>query len=105
MIELSYYGGYELQEGDEILEVSLATVLFQHFIECLTPPVVLHVATGGMGSVYEAVGIGRRVAVKVARTSVKTVSWLEQLSRETEILARLCHPKIVPLLDRGTGIE
>lgn len=65
--------------------------------------VVRHIASGGMGSVYEAVGSGRRVAVKVARTSVRTASWVQQLWREAEILASLCHPNIVPLLDRGTA--
>lgn len=67
--------------------------------------VVRHVATGGMGSVYEAVGNGRRVAVKVARTSVRTASWVQQLWRESEIMASLCHPNIVPLLDRGTASD
>lgn len=70
--------------------------------------VVRHIASGGMGSVFEAVrgeDFQKRVAIKVASTPVSTNFWTEQVKRERQILAGLDHPNIAKLLDGGSTAD
>jgi hypothetical protein len=57
---------------------------------------------GGMGIVYEAVreSDSRRVALKVIRGDVKPAV-LARFAREARVVAGLCHPNIVVILDVG----
>ncbi len=44
---------------------------------------------------------GRAVAIKVLRPEIARLLGIERFLRETDILRRLSHPRIVPLLDAG----
>jgi len=62
------------------------------------------IASGAQGAVFEAVreSDGRRVAVKVlARLTYPTSRAARRLERELDLVRRLDHPGIVPLLDSG----
>jgi serine/threonine protein kinase len=67
--------------------------------------IVRHIASGGMGSVYEVCRAGdyrRRAALKLSRISSVTPRTLKILERERQILADLDHPGIARLFDGGT---
>ncbi len=57
--------------------------------------------SGGMGSVFLArdLRLDRHVAVKILRPEIATASAAERFLREARILARLKHPKVVPVHD------
>ncbi|MCB1036295.1 MAG: serine/threonine protein kinase, partial [Acidobacteria bacterium] len=63
-------------------------------------------ARGGMGEVY----LGERVdgsydqvvAVKVLRPGLQATEMVDRFRQERDVLARLTHPAVVPLLDGGT---
>jgi serine/threonine-protein kinase len=64
------------------------------------------IARGGMGEVHLAEridGFEQRVALKLLRTPFPTAELLERFRLERELLARLTHPSVVPLLDGGTA--
>ena len=58
---------------------------------------------GGMATVYLADDLkhGRKVAVKVLRPELAAALGPDRFPREIQILARLQHPHILPLLDSG----
>ncbi len=62
-------------------------------------------ALGGMGEVWlgerEGGGFEQKVAVKLLRPGLTTPDLAARFGRERQILARLAHPLIVPLLDGG----
>jgi len=67
-----------------------------------TYEIVRKIASGGMGSVYEAthVRLGQRVAVKVLRPEcLDKPELLARFAHEAEIVANLRHPHIVTVLD------
>jgi serine/threonine-protein kinase len=66
--------------------------------------VLQRIDSGGMGAVYLAriVDDGREVALKVIQRGLVTEQALARFLREREILARLDHPGICPMLDSGT---
>jgi eukaryotic-like serine/threonine-protein kinase len=59
------------------------------------------IATGGMGTVYEAFqeDLGRRVAVKVVRADAGSAEDFERLRREARAAASLAHPHIGQVYD------
>jgi eukaryotic-like serine/threonine-protein kinase len=61
------------------------------------------VATGGQASIYEAVQerTRRRVALKILSAISTSASREARFEREADILARLNHPGIVRIVDRG----
>lgn len=62
------------------------------------------IAKGGMGAVYEAFqqATGRRVALKLMLDATKASdSARRRFEREVELVARLQHPSIVPVIDSG----
>ena len=61
-------------------------------------------ATGGMGTVYEAVQEHprRTVAVKLMRAGIASRSALRRFEYESQILARLRHPGIAQIYEAGT---
>jgi serine/threonine-protein kinase len=64
------------------------------------------IARGGMGEVHLAErvdGFEQRVALKLLSTPFPTAELLERFRLERELLARLTHPSVVPLLDGGTA--
>ena len=65
--------------------------------------VVRHVATGGMGTVYEALQRNplRRVALKVIRTALRTPRALKRFETEGELLAGMHHPGIARVYALG----
>ena len=68
--------------------------------------VVRTIATGGMGTVFEAVreqDYRKRVALKVAASPIGTPAWVERFQQERQILAGLDHPHIARFLDGGAS--
>jgi WD40 repeat protein/predicted Ser/Thr protein kinase len=65
--------------------------------------IVRRIATGGMGTVYEAAqsSPARRVALKTMRSELFTPSLLKRFQREAEILGRLQHPGIAQVYEAG----
>ena len=63
------------------------------------------IGAGGMGDVYLAEraddSFEQRVAVKLMRPGIGSAEMVERFRLEREVLARLTHPAIVPLLDGG----
>jgi predicted Ser/Thr protein kinase len=66
--------------------------------------IVRRIATGGMGTVYEAAQTSpsRRVALKTMRPELFTSTLLTRFQREAEILGRLQHPGIAQIFEAGT---
>ncbi|MHC4990864.1 MAG: serine/threonine-protein kinase, partial [Planctomycetota bacterium] len=62
------------------------------------------IASGGMGTVYQASGstTGDTVAIKLMRAGVASESAMRRFRFEAEVLARLDHPGIARVLDTGT---
>ena len=62
------------------------------------------IASGGMGTVYEAVQENprRAVAVKVMRQGIVSRSALRRFEFEAQLLARLRHPGIAQIYEAGT---
>ena len=62
------------------------------------------IASGGMGTVYEAVQENprRSVAVKVMKHGVTSASALRRFEYESQLLARLSHPGIAQIHEAGT---
>jgi len=67
--------------------------------------IVRRLATGGMGTVYEAVqdSPSRRVALKTLRRELLSPTLLRRFHRETEILGLLQHPGIAQVYEAGTA--
>ncbi len=66
--------------------------------------IVREIGRGGMGIVFEGVqeSLGRKVAVKVLyKKTCKEPHFVARFEREAESLARLSHPNIINILDRG----
>lgn len=65
--------------------------------------IIRRIASGGMGTVYEAQQDSprRRVALKMVHGQRATQSVIERLQRESEILGRLQHPGIAQVYDAG----
>ncbi len=63
------------------------------------------IGAGGMGEVYLAERVDnsfeQRVAIKLMRPGIGSAEMLERFRLERDVLARLTHPAIVPLLDGG----
>jgi WD40 repeat protein len=66
--------------------------------------IVRRLATGGMGTVYEAEqdSPSRRVALKTLRRELISPTLLRRFHRETEILGLLHHPGIAQVYEAGT---
>jgi serine/threonine-protein kinase len=66
-------------------------------------------ARGGMGEVYLAEradgAFERQVAVKLLRPGIASADLVERFQLERNLLARLEHPAVVPLLDAGTAAD
>ncbi|MHC5026559.1 MAG: protein kinase domain-containing protein [Planctomycetota bacterium] len=62
------------------------------------------IATGGMGTVYEAAQDHprRTVALKVMKSGLTSASALRRFEYESQLLARLRHPGIAQVFDAGT---
>ncbi len=63
------------------------------------------IGKGGMGSVYKAkqLSLNRPVAIKVLiKEYAEQKDFILRFNREAEVLARLSHPNIVPIIDKGS---
>ena len=62
------------------------------------------IAQGGMAGVFQATDLRhhRAVAIKVFDPLLASLTGTDRFAREIEIVARLNHPHILPLLDSGT---
>ncbi|MEO0814573.1 MAG: protein kinase, partial [Myxococcota bacterium] len=71
-----------------------------------TYEIVREIATGGMGTVYEARNVrlsASRVAVKVlSKLTTRSAELLPRFRREAEIGASLNHPNIIRVMDWNT---
>ena len=65
------------------------------------------IASGGMGTVYEAVQEKprRTVALKVMKHGIASRSALRRFEYESQILARLYHPGIAQVYEPGTWLR
>ncbi len=65
------------------------------------------IASGGMGTVYEAAQNNprRSVAIKIMRGGLASRGALRRFEHEAEVLARLRHPGIAQVLEAGTHID
>ena len=66
--------------------------------------VARHIATGGMGSVYEVVDVslGKRYALKALRGSMlKDAAIAHRMREEAKMLGRLTHPNVVQVFTAG----
>lgn len=62
------------------------------------------IGKGGMGSVYKAkqLSLNRLVAIKVLKSEYASQKdFILRFNREAEVLAKLSHPNIVPIIDKG----
>jgi serine/threonine-protein kinase len=62
------------------------------------------IGKGGMGTVYKGrqISLNRVVAIKVlARELASDKDFIERFDREASALAKLSHPNIVPIIDKG----
>lgn len=87
---------------------SLADQFVQHTPKQIGPfQVIGIIASGGMGSVYEAQQVEprRKVAVKVLRRELATREALLRFQFESQLLARLRHPGIAPIFETGIHRE
>jgi serine/threonine protein kinase len=83
---------------------SMGDTLYEPTPETVGPfHIVRHVATGGMGTVYEALQDSprRRVALKIIRSVFRTPRAIRRFEKEGELLARLDHPGIANILGMG----
>jgi serine/threonine-protein kinase len=70
--------------------------------------ILRHIASGGMGAVFEAAHLetGRHVALKIIREGRllpdEESSWLERFRREARVIGALRTPHVVEVLDAGT---
>jgi predicted Ser/Thr protein kinase len=65
------------------------------------------IGSGGMGKVYKVyqTALDRIVAIKTVRPELLTTGGLEQFQHEARLLAKLCHPNIVQILDYFPNAE
>ncbi len=86
---------------DEALAADEAALLGERISQYRLDRVI---ATGGMGTVYQAEQEQprRTVAVKVMRRGIASKSALRRFEYESQILARLRHPGIAQVLEAGT---
>ena len=71
---------------------------------CQRYRITRYLGGGGMGKVYYASDekLDREVAVKVINTELtRDPDFIERFRREAQILARIQHPNVVPVFDRG----
>jgi len=83
---------------------SMGDTLYEPMPERVGPfHIVRHVATGGMGTVYEALQDAqpRRVALKIIRSVFRTPRAIRRFEKEGEVLARLSHPGIASVFSMG----
>lgn len=66
--------------------------------------IVRPIASGGMGTVFEATHerLGRTVALKIVRTGFASPSAMRRFEYEARLLARLRHPAIAQIYEVGT---
>ncbi len=69
--------------------------------------IVRRIGRGGMGVVYEGLlgGVGRRVAIKVIRSKIKSSVLLTRFEEERKALALCSHPSIVLIFDQGATAD
>ncbi|MET0283072.1 MAG: protein kinase [Polyangiales bacterium] len=89
----------EHQDDNELTETVIdLTVLAERY------RVLSRLGRGGMGEVYEGhdLELDRRVALKIApRDRVTDLVWVERFLRQGRALARIDHPGVVRVYDRG----
>jgi serine/threonine protein kinase/Tfp pilus assembly protein PilF len=95
--------------GDSLLERDLSHLAHEVFeaspprLSSIGPYRVLRVlGQGGMGVVYLAEHLGRRVAIKVLRDAPLSAVRRERFEREKQLLAQLVHPAIARLYEADT---
>ncbi len=87
---------------------TMGDTLFEGVPERIGPfRVIRHIATGGMGEVYEAEQEEprRRVALKVMRRALHTPDAVQRFETEANLLARMSHPNIAAIHAMGRATE
>lgn len=81
-------------------------ILLERLRVALAPHGILverELASGGQGTVFRArdQGLQKALAVKILRPELASATAVERFQREARILARLTHPRIVPIHSTG----
>lgn len=87
---------------------TMGDTLFDGVPERIGPfRVIRHIASGGMGEVYEVEQDEprRRVALKVMRRALRTPDAVQRFETEANLLARMSHPNIAAIHTMGRATE
>lgn len=80
------------------------TLIFSDVPQITGYEIIGVIGKGGMGTVYKAkqLSLNRTVAIKVLKKEYASEKdFILRFNREAEVLARLSHPNIVPIIDKG----
>jgi len=91
-------------KGDEAQGKDKETLIYSDIPQISGYEVVGVIGKGGMGSVYKAkqLSLNRLVAIKVLKKEFQEQKdFILRFNREAEVLAKLSHPNIVPIIDKG----
>ncbi|MCX7944536.1 MAG: serine/threonine protein kinase [Deltaproteobacteria bacterium] len=80
------------------------TLIFSDIPQISGYEIIGLIGKGGMGAVYKArqLSLNRLVAIKVLKGEYATQKdFILRFNREAEVLAKLSHPNIVPIIDKG----
>lgn len=92
-------------EANNLEGVQKETLLFSDIPQISGYNIIGVIGRGGMGSVYKAIqlSLNRTVAIKVLKSEFASQKdFILRFNREAEVLARLSHPNIVPIIDKGS---
>src|SRR5205807_8508810 len=93
----SFPGSRKARNGQAVERVVGEVIAERYELEELT-------GSGGMSRVYRArdLQLGRRVALKILHEHYsEDPDYLDRFRREAQAVARLSHPNIVTVIDRG----
>ncbi len=96
--------GEEGRKSEEHQGVQKETLIFSDIPQIPGYEIIGVIGKGGMGSVYKAkqLSLNRMVAIKVLKSEFASQKdFILRFNREAEVLARLSHPNIVPIIDKG----
>ncbi|MGC8927759.1 MAG: protein kinase domain-containing protein [Myxococcota bacterium] len=89
---------------DKNESIQKETLIFSDIPQITGYEIIGIIGKGGMGSVYKArqLSLNRLVAIKVLKSEYASQKdFILRFNREAEVLAKLSHPNIVPIIDKG----
>ncbi len=95
----------ETERSDNKQDIKNETLIFSDIPQIQGYEILGIIGKGGMGSVYKAkqLSLNRLVAIKVLKSEYASQKdFILRFNREAEVLAKLSHPNIVPIIDKGS---